>query len=382
MSDELFDAARPTSDALCAGRAVALLQSSAHMATVVLSTTYLGLPLANPFMTGASPLADHLDTVRRLEDAGCAAIVLHSLFEEQVTERDSGRIHQMDPLDSRFATALSAFPKPEQYALTPDAYLEHLHRVKAAVRIPVIGSMNGTTPGAWLNFAQLIEQAGADAIELNMYEVITDTDQSALAVEHSFLQVVDDLKHVVKIPIAVKVSPFFTAFSNVALKFDRAGADGLVLFNRFLQPDIDLKHLAVWPRLELSDSAELLLRLRWLAILRGRVRCSLAATGGVASPDDGIKAILAGAHAVQMVSAILRQGPSYFGVMREALQRWMESMEFASVNDIRGRLSFTSSEVPTAFERAQYIRMLSGWSSWLAYGAYVRSHPDDVKLPS
>jgi len=352
------------------------------MAAIDLSTTYLGLPLANPFMTGASPLADHLDTVRRLEDAGCAAIVLHSLFEEQITQRESGRIHQMDPFDPRFASVVGEFPKPERYALTPDEYLEHLQRVKAAVGIPVIGSINGTTPAAWLNFAHLMEQAGADAIELNLYEVITDADQSALNVEHSFLQVVDDLKHVVKIPIAVKLSPFFTAFSNVALAFDRAGAGALVLFNRFLQADIDLRHLAVWPRLTLSDNTELLLRLRWLAILHGRVRCSLAATGGIASPDDGIKAILAGAHAVQIVSAILRHGPSYFAVMREGLRRWMEFFEFAHIKDVRGRLSVTSSEVPSAFERAQYVRMLSGWSSWLAYGAFLRSHPDDSTVPS
>ncbi len=352
------------------------------MPSIDLSTTYMGLPLSNPFMTGASPLADHLDTVRRLEDAGCAAIVLHSLFEEQITQRESGRIHQMDPSDSQFAKVVADFPKPEQYALTPDAYLEHLRRVKDAVKIPVIGSINGTTPAAWLNFAHLIEQAGADAIELNLYEVITDADQSSLAVEHDFVQVVDDLKHVVKIPLAVKLSPFFTAFTNVALRFERAGAGALVLFNRFLQPDIDLQHLAVWPRLELSDSTELLLRLRWLAILHGRVRCSLAATGGVATPDDGIKAILAGAHTVQMVSAILRHGPSYFAVMREALQRWMESLEIAHVNAIRGRLSFTSSDAPCAFERAQYIRTLSGWSSWLGYEAYLRSHPNDAKLSS
>src|SRR5438093_4180145 len=215
-------------------------------------TSYLGLRLPHPFIAGASPFGYHLDTVRRLEDAGCAAIVLHSLFEEQITQRESGRIHQMDPLDPQFAAVVSYFPKPEHYALTPDAYLEHLHRVKAAVRIPVIGSMNGTTPGGWLNFARLIEQAGADAIELNMYEVITDADQSALAVEHGLRQVVLDLKHVLKVPLAVKLSPFFTAFSSFALELDRSGADALVLFNRFLQPDIDLQHLAVWPRLELS----------------------------------------------------------------------------------------------------------------------------------
>jgi dihydroorotate dehydrogenase (fumarate) len=351
------------------------------MTSIDLTTTYLGLPLANPFMTGASPLADHLDTVRRLEDAGCAAIVLHSLFEEQITQAESGRIHQMDPLDSQFATVMSYFPQPERYPLSPDAYLEHLRQVKSAVEIPVIGSINGTTPAVWLKFARLIEQAGADAIELNMYEVVTEPDQSALVIEDSLRQVVQDLKSQLKIPVAVKLSPFFTAFSNVARELDRAGADGLVLFNRFLQPDIDIRHLAVWPRLELSDSAELLLRLRWLAILHGRLRCSLAVTGGVATPNDGIKAILAGAHAVQMVSAVLRHGPSYFTSMREELRRWMESLEFARVDDIRGRLSLASTEKPSEFERAHYIRTLSGWSSWLGYQAYLRSHKDDESKP-
>ena len=352
------------------------------MTSVDLSTTYLGLPLAHPFMTGASPLADHLDTVKRLEDAGCAAIVLHSLFEEQITQAESGRIHQMDPLDPQFATVVSYFPQPEHYALSPDAYLEHLHQVKRAVKIPVIGSINGTTPSAWLKFARLIEQAGADAVELNVYEVITEFDQSALIVEDSLRRVVEQLKHELTIPVAVKLSPFFTAFGNVARDLDRAGADGLVLFNRFLQPDIDVRQLAVWPHLNLSDSTELVLRLRWLAILHGRLRCSLAVTGGVAIPSDGIKAILAGAHAVQMVSAILRHGPSYFTLMREELRRWMESLEFARVDDIRGRLSLATTEAPSAFERAQYMRTLSEWSSWLGYQAYVRLHQDESKPPS
>jgi len=353
------------------------------MTSIDLSTSYLGLTLASPFMTGASPLGDHLDTVRRLEDAGCAAIVLHSLFEEQITQAASGRIHQMDPLAGEFATVLSYFPQPEHYPHSPDAYLEHLRKVKAAVKIPVIGSLNGTTPAAWLKVARLIEQAGADAIELNMYEVVTEPEQSALAVEDGLRQIVQDLKHEVTIPIAVKLSPFFTAFSHVARELDRAGADGLVIFNRFMQPDIDIRHLTVWPRLELSDSTELLLRLRWLAILRGHVRGSLAVTGGVATANDGIKAILAGADAVQMVSAILRHGPSYFASMREELRRWMESLGFSRLDEVRGRLSLANTEAPSAFERAQYIRTVSGWRSWLGYQAYLRAHEhDDPPLPS
>jgi dihydroorotate dehydrogenase (fumarate) len=344
------------------------------MATIDLSTTYLGLPLANPFVAGAGPLGDHLDTVRRLEDAGCAAIVLHSLFEEQITEEFTGRIHQMDPFDRQFETILSYYPGPHEYSLGPHEYLEHLRHVKEAVRIPVMASLNGTTAEAWLKFAKLIEEAGADALELNMYEVVTDLDQAAPGIENSLKRVVENLKHELHIPLAVKLSPFFTAFGNLARELSGAGADGLVLFNRFLQPDIDIQHLAVWPRLELSDSDELLLRLRWLAILRGRVRCSLAATGGVATPADAIKALLAGADAVQLVSAVLRHGPMFFTTVREELVRWMESMAFERVDQIRGRLSLANTEAPGSLERAQYIRTITGWSSWLGYQAYVRAH--------
>jgi dihydroorotate dehydrogenase (fumarate) len=350
------------------------------MTSVDLSTTYLGLHLSNPFMIGASPLAGHLDTARRLEDAGCAAIVLHSLFEEQISQAQTGRIRHHDPLDERSAPIVTYFPEPEAYALGPEEYLEHLRRVKDAVRIPVIGSLNGTTAEAWLSFAKRIEQAGADALELNMYEVVTEPDQTGLAVEHGLRQIVQDLSHELKIPFALKLSPYYTAFANVARELERAGAQGLVLFNRFLQPDIDIRHLAAWPRLELSTSAELLLRLRWVAILRGQVRCSLAVTGGVATANDGIKALLAGADVVQVVSAILRHGPSYFTSMHDELRRWMESLEFARIADIRGRVSLGNTEDPSAFERAQYVRTLSGWSSWLGYQAYVSAHEDKESL--
>jgi dihydroorotate dehydrogenase (fumarate) len=272
---------------------------------------------------------------------------------------------------------LSYFPQPEAYALAPDEYLEHLRRVKGAVAIPVIASLNGTTPYAWLKFAGLIEGAGASALELNMYQVVSDPNQSALAVENGLRQTVQELKQLLKIPIAVKLSPYFTALANVARELDRSGADGLVLFNRFMQPDIDLQHLAVWPRLQLSTSTELLLRLRWIAILRGELHCSLAVTGGVATTADGVKAILAGADAVQMVSAILRHGPAYFSSMRDELRRWMEHFGFTCLADFRGRLSMKSVDDPSVFERAQYIRTLSGWSSLLAYQAYVKSHADD-----
>jgi dihydroorotate dehydrogenase (fumarate) len=328
-----------------------------------LSTTYLGFRLPHPFMIGASPLVDRLDTVRRLEDAGCAAIVMRSLFEEQITAAQGGRIHHFDPTHKQFAEVLSYFPEPEQYALDLDGYLEQLRRIKEAVKLPVVASLNGTSPETWLTFAQQMQQAGADALELNMYEVVTDPAQSGTAVERDLISVVRELKRALQIPVAVKLSPFFTAFGALAHDLDRVGADGLVLFNRFYQPDFDLRELRVIPRIELSASAELLLRLRWIAILHGRVRPSLAATGGVARPADGIKAILAGAHAVQMVSAIFRHGPSYFHVMRDGLARWMESRSFVRLDDARGRLSLANSPDPSAFERANYIRTLSSWDA-------------------
>ncbi len=327
-----------------------------------LSTTYLGFRLPHPFMVGASPLVDHLDTVRRLEDGGAAAIVMHSLFEEQITAAHAGRIHHFDPLDKQFAEVVSYFPEPERYTLDLDGYLEQIRRIKNAVKVPVVASLNGTSPETWLTFAQQMEQAGADALELNMYEVVTDPGESGTAVERDLIRVVRELKRALKIPIAVKLSPFFTAFGAVAQELDRAGADGLVLFNRFYQPDFDIRQLRVIPRVELSTSAELLLRLRWIAILHGRVRASLAATGGVAVPSDGVKTLLAGAHAVQMVSAILRHGPAYFGVMRDGLARWMESHNIARLDDVRGRLSLARSPDPGAFERAHYLRTLGSWN--------------------
>src|SRR5581483_4645297 len=274
------------------------------------------------------------------------ALVVHSLFEEQISQAESGRIHHMDPTNPAFAAALSYFPPPEAYALGPDEYLEHVRRLKDALDIPVIASLNGTTAEAWLTFARSIEQAGADALELNMYAVVTDPEQSSAMVERNLRDIVQELRRELSLPIAVKLSPFFTAFAHLARELDRAGADGLVVFNRFLQPDIDTRHMAVWPHLELSTSVELLLRLRWVAILHQRVRCSLAVTGGVATPNDGLKAILAGADAVQLVSAVLRHGPSYFTVMREELRRWMESLRFGHVDEIRGRLSMAKVEAP------------------------------------
>ena len=326
------------------------------------STSYLGLKLPHPFIGGASPFGRHLDGVKRLEDAGCAAVVLHSVFEEQITQGRSGKVRHMGADDEQFAETLSHFPGVQDYPLTPDDYAAHVTRVKRAVGIPVIASMNGSSAESWLRFAKVLEQAGADAIELNLYEVVTDLTTPSIAVEHQLVGIVSDVKRLVKIPVAVKLSPFFTALGNLARQFDEAGADALVLFNRFYQPDIDIKTATVVPRAELSTSAELLLRLRWIAILHGRVRPSLALTGGIETPADGIKAVLAGADAVQMVSALLRHGPAYLTTMRRGLEQWLEWNKVSSLGEVRGKLSLQTTGDPAAFERAHYIKSLHTWS--------------------
>jgi len=326
-----------------------------------LSTTYMGLPLGSPFIAGASPLGAHLDSARRLEDAGCAAIVLHSLFEEQVTFEATGKIRQRDPLDPAFAEALAPFPAAREYTYGPVEYLEHLRRVKAAVAIPVIASLNGTTAAAWLRIARLLQDAGADGLEVNIYEVITDLELPGATVEHQLRDVVQQLKQILRIPVAVKMSPFFPSVGNVARQIDLAGADAIVMFNRFYQPDIDVRTMTVAPNLELSRSNELLLRLRWLAILHGRIKASLAVTGGVETPTDGVKALLAGAHAVQVVSAALRHGPGYFRTLRDGLEHWMEWQKLPSIDAVRGKVSAATVADASAFERANYIRTLQSW---------------------
>ena len=325
------------------------------------STSYLGLALPHPFIAGASPFGHQLDSVKRLEDAGWAAVVLHSLFEEQVTADHDGSIRHMDPTDPLFAEELAYFPHPDDYPLGPDQYAEHINRLKGAVAIPVIGSLNGTSPESWLRFARIIQQAGADALELNLYEVVTSLATPAAMVETRLTGIVKELKRILTIPIAVKVTPFFTAFGNMARQLDAAGADGLVLFNRFYQSDIDIKTMKTVVNVALSDSSELRLRLQWLAILHGRVRPSLAVSGGVVVPDDGIKAILAGADAVQIVSALLRHGPTHLDAMRRGLERWMEWFHFERLEQARGSLSLERIADAESYERGQYIRTLQSW---------------------
>ena len=326
------------------------------------STSYLGLKLAHPFIAGASPMGYSLDTLKRLEDGGCAAVVLHSLFEEQISLAIEGRVAHVDPLDPRFANVIADYPPPTDYRFGPDGYAQHVARVKAALRIPVIASLNGHSGESWLKFAQVVEQAGADAIEFNYYDIAADLSVSAAAVEDALVHAVHNLTRVVRIPVAVKLSPFYTAFGHVASALDRAGASGLVLFNRFYQSDVQTRTMTLQPQAELSTSAELPLRLHWLALLHGRVRPSLAVSGGVATPDDGIKALLAGADAVQMVSALLRHGPGHVAAMRQALERWLDYQRIDAVSQMVGRASLQVSPDPASFERAHYIRTLQSWT--------------------
>jgi dihydroorotate dehydrogenase (fumarate) len=326
-----------------------------------LSTKYLGLTLAHPLMPGASPLCDTLDGCKRLEDAGASALVLRSLFEEQITREESGTIHDLIVGDEGDAETLQNFPLPNEFAFAPDRYLEHVRAVKAAVSLPVIASLNGTERAGWLSYAPQIEQAGADAIELNVYHVPVDPRESGADVERRLLDVVRHVKWAVQIPVAVKLSPFFSSISNLASELDALRADGLVLFNRFYQPDVDPEMLLAVPRLHLSNPDELLLRVRWLAILYGRVEASLAATGGVHDSEGAVKTILAGADAVQVVSALLERGIAYLDHMRRDLARWLEQHDYTSLHQVRGSVSLVRMPHAEAFERGNYMRILQGW---------------------
>lgn len=326
-----------------------------------LSTTYLGLQLAHPLMAGASPLVDDMGMVKRLEDAGAAAIVMHSLFEEQITREEQGTIMDMALSSNTSAEALSFFPAPDEYRLGPERYLEQLQRIKQAVAVPVIASLNGTTPAGWLHYGKLMQEAGADALELNVYYLPTDAKETSTEVEKRTLDIVKAVKAEVKIPVAVKLSPFFSALAHFAGELETAGADGLVLFNRFFQPDINVEELVAEPSLQLSGPGDLLLRLRWLAVLHGHVKGSLAVTGGVHDSMGALKAVMAGADTVQMVSALLIHGPERLAQTRAGLAEWLEEHEYESLTQARGSMSLLKSPNPQAFTRANYMRILNGW---------------------
>ncbi|MEQ1891184.1 MAG: dihydroorotate dehydrogenase-like protein [Planctomycetota bacterium] len=326
-----------------------------------LTTQYCGLTLAHPFVAGASPLVDDLALVDRLAEAGAAAIVMHSLFEEQIRGEALARERYHDAHAHSHAEAGSYLPAPDEFRLGPDQYLERLRQIKARVDVPVIGSLNGTTTGTWLAHARWMEAAGADALELNLYDLVTDIDLSSQAVEERARQVVREVCASVKIPVAVKLSPFYTALPRFASSLVAAGARGLVLFNRFYQADIDPEALEVVRSLRLSERGELLLRLRWLAVLSGRVNTSLAASGGVHDGLDAVKALMAGADCVQLVSALLRHGPEHLARVHSELCTWLDGHEYESLAQLRGSMNLTRCPDPRAFERANYVQVLQSW---------------------
>lgn len=327
----------------------------------MMETRYLGLTLPHPFMVGASPLVDHLKVVRELEDVGSAAIVMHSLYEEQLTGESMAAYRQLDHPAESFAEATSYLPELPDFALGPDEYLEQIFKIRSAVSIPVIGSLNGVTPGGWLEYARLIQEAGASALEVNLYGVPTDPMAMGWDIEERAVEVVRLVTSSVKIPVAVKLSPFYSALAHFAVRLEAAGAQGLVLFNRFYQADIDTETLDVRPALALSRPDELPLRLRWLAILSGQSKASLAASGGVHSGLDAVKAVMAGADVVQVVSAVLKHGPKRLAEIRFEFEQWVEEHEYGSLAQLRGSMNLKRCPDPQAFERASYLRVLQGW---------------------
>ncbi len=323
-----------------------------------LSTTWLGLPLKNPLIAGASPLADDLGMVRQLEDAGAAAIVLRSLFEEQIERDTAGYFDTVVAHHESSAEAAHFLPQSNEYILGPEKYLIHLENVKKAVGIPVVASLNGVTPSGWLSYAKLMAEAGADALELNLYHVATDARHSGAELEQQLVETVHKVSTDLSIPVAVKLSPYFSSLAHLSVALSHAGARGAVLFNRFYQPDIDIENLDVLQTLKLSDSSELLLRLRWLAILFGRTSLDLCCSGGVHNEVDALKALMAGARAVQMVSELLHHGPQRVTETLAGIEKWLIDHEYESLGQCIGSMSLWRCPNPAAFERGNYMRIL------------------------
>lgn len=328
-----------------------------------LQTDYLGLSLKNPIIAGASPLVDSIDNVRWLEDAGAGAVVMRSLFEEQFSSDQFAEFVHTEYVADSFAEATSYFPRHEDYALGPDRYLKQISRIKEVVDIPVIGSLNGINLGGWTDYARLIQEAGADALELNVYYVATDPDEPGAAVEKRTRDILQAVLDTVTIPVSVKLSPFFSSPAHFARQLDTMGAAGVVLFNRFYQPDIDIEELEASHRLELSNSSELRLRLRWAAILFGHIKGSIAVSGGAHGVEDIVKSIMAGADVVQVVSCLLKYGPSHIGTLVRGLAHWLEEHSYDSVGQMRGSMSLSRCPDPTVFERANYLRILQLWKT-------------------
>jgi dihydroorotate dehydrogenase (fumarate) len=325
-----------------------------------LSTTYLGLKLPSPLVASASPLSRDVDGICRLEDAGASAVVLYSLFEEQLRQEEMDLQYHMTAGTESFPESLTYFPQPSEFHTGPEGYLNHIRKAKSAVGMPIIASLNGTTLGGWTKFASEIERAGADAIECNIYSIPTDPRLTAADVEKTYLDIVRAVKETVSIPVAVKLSPFFSNLANFARRADDAGADGLVLFNRFYQPDIDLEELEIRPNVLLSTPQALRLPLTWIGILYGRVRASLAGTGGVHSAEDAVKLLMVGANVTMVCSSLMRHGVNHLRHLERELREWMEEHEYESVAQMQGSMSQLRCADPAAFERAQYMRAVKG----------------------
>lgn len=326
-----------------------------------LQTQYLGFELKHPIIAGASPLPDDLDKVRALEDGGIAAITMYSLFEEQITQNIVGSEAHIGNYENSFSEAASYFPEVDLLERGVDVYLDQVQKVKAAVDVPVIGSLNGTREGEWVNYASLIESAGADALELNLYFLPTEMEESAAELEDRCIRIVQAVDARIQVPLAVKLSPFFTALPHFAKRLAAAGADSLVCFNRFYQPDIDVDELDIRPMIDLSHSQELRLRLRWLAFLSGRIDTQLVVSGGVHNGIDVAKALMAGADAVQIVSSLLINGPEQVKSMLDELCKWMEEKGYNSIDELRGCMNYLRCPNPEALERANYMRVLKSW---------------------
>lgn len=333
---------------------------------VDISTTYLGLQLKNPLVASASPLSKNLDSVRRLEDAGLAAVVMYSLFEEQITHESLELDHFLNEGTYTNPEAQTHFPDLEHYNIGPESYLELIQKIKQTVGIPVIGSLNGISLGGWVDYAHKIQQAGADALELNMYYIPTDEWLTAEALEKTYVALVKEVHATIQIPLAVKLSPFFSSLPNLARRLVEAGASSLVLFNRFIQPDLDIETLTVVSKLVLSTSDELRLPLRWVAILYGRVQADLALTGGVHTSQDALKAIMAGANVAMTASELIAHGPDRACQIVSGMRDWMEQYEYDSIQQMRGSMSQKAVAEPAAFERANYMKALNSYDNRLA----------------
>ncbi|MCU0787893.1 MAG: dihydroorotate dehydrogenase-like protein [Verrucomicrobia bacterium] len=326
-----------------------------------LSTTYLGLKLRTPLVPSASPLSEELDNIKLMEDSGASAVVLYSLFEEQL-RRDRLELNQhLEHGTESFAEALTYFPEPDEFTLGPEEYLKHISAAKQAVNLPIIASLNGSSVGGWTEYARLIEDAGADALELNIYYIPTDPTLGSTEVEDTYIEILKAVKAVVKIPVAVKLSPFFSSFANMAQRLDVAGANGLVLFNRFYQPDVNLETLEINPNILLSTPMAMRVPLRWVAILHGRIKASIAATSGVHRASDALKMLMAGADVTMLCSVLIRHGIKQIGEIEKEMANWLEEHEYESVEQLKGSLSQKNCEDPSAFERAQYMRAISSY---------------------